>query len=48
MPKRFYQPKKKKRARKHGFLNRMKTKNGRNMIKRRRDKGRKNVAVAKK
>jgi len=45
MPKRTYQPKKKKRAKKHGFLTRMKTPSGRNIIKRRRLKGRKKLAV---
>lgn len=37
--------KKVKRKRKHGFLARMKTHNGRKMIKRRRDEGREELAV---
>ncbi|MBI2474468.1 MAG: 50S ribosomal protein L34 [Candidatus Taylorbacteria bacterium] len=40
-----YQPKKKKRAKTHGFLVRQKTAGGRNTIKRRRAKGRKRLAV---
>jgi large subunit ribosomal protein L34 len=40
-----YQPKKKKRAGKHGFLVRQKTKAGKNVIKRRRQAGRKKLSV---
>jgi len=45
MPKRTYQPKKRKRAKTHGFLSRMKTKSGQKVIQRRRRKKRAKLAV---
>lgn len=41
-----YKPKKKKRARKHGFLKRKQTKTGRTVLKKRRRKGRKKLTVS--
>lgn len=43
--KRTWQPKKAKRGKKHGFLVRMKSRDGRKVIKRRKLKGRKKLTV---
>lgn len=45
MPKRTYQPKKKKRATTHGFLARSATPSGRRVLQARRRKGRASLAV---
>ncbi|MEK9129783.1 MAG: 50S ribosomal protein L34 [Patescibacteria group bacterium] len=45
MPKRTFQPKKRKRAKEHGFRKRVATKNGQNVLKKRRAKKRKKLSA---
>ena len=45
MPKRTYQPKKRQRSKEHGFFKRMASKAGKNVLRRRRLKGRQKLSA---